>query len=132
MGLYEYFDALRREHPHLIIDSSASGGRRIDFEMLSGEEIDHVLAERPHLGPRAPGSGTPFPRRLLPFTGYSRQDDVWVAWQCDRPDLGRGLVQAFRRSRAEQQTLELRLRNLNPAVSYSVTATWTPPIGPSR
>ena len=36
MGLYEYFDALRREHPHLIIDSSASGGRRIDFEMLSG------------------------------------------------------------------------------------------------
>ena len=36
VGLYEYFDALRSEHPHLSIDSSASGGRRIDFEMLSG------------------------------------------------------------------------------------------------
>ena len=34
MGLHEYFDALRHQHPHLIIDSSASGGRRIDFEML--------------------------------------------------------------------------------------------------
>ena len=34
MGPYEYFDALRGEHPHPIIDSSASGGRRIDFEML--------------------------------------------------------------------------------------------------
>ncbi len=34
MGLYDYFDALLRDHPNLLIDNCASGGRRIDFEML--------------------------------------------------------------------------------------------------
>ena len=34
MGLYAYFDALAREHPRLLLDTCASGGRRIDFEML--------------------------------------------------------------------------------------------------
>ncbi|MCL5102882.1 MAG: alpha-galactosidase [Armatimonadetes bacterium] len=34
MGLYDYFDTLQREHPNLLIDNCASGGRRIDFEML--------------------------------------------------------------------------------------------------
>ncbi len=34
MGLYDYFDTLQADHPNLIIDDCASGGRRIDFEML--------------------------------------------------------------------------------------------------
>jgi len=33
-GLYDLFDALRRRHPRLLLDNCASGGRRIDFEML--------------------------------------------------------------------------------------------------
>ncbi len=33
-GLYHLFDTLRREHPGLLLDNCASGGRRIDFEML--------------------------------------------------------------------------------------------------
>ena len=33
-GLYDYLDALARSNPGLIIDSCASGGRRIDFEMM--------------------------------------------------------------------------------------------------
>ncbi|MEM8945731.1 MAG: alpha-galactosidase [Planctomycetota bacterium] len=33
-GLYRWIDALCRRHPHLLIDNCASGGRRIDFEML--------------------------------------------------------------------------------------------------
>jgi alpha-galactosidase len=33
-GLYELFDRLRQDHPGLVLDSCASGGRRIDFEML--------------------------------------------------------------------------------------------------
>ena len=33
-GLYHLFDTLRREHPGLLLDTLASGGRRIDFEML--------------------------------------------------------------------------------------------------
>ncbi len=33
-GLYDYFDSLHEQHPELLIDTCASGGRRIDFEML--------------------------------------------------------------------------------------------------
>jgi alpha-galactosidase len=33
-GLYDLFDTLQREHPKLLMDTCASGGRRIDFEML--------------------------------------------------------------------------------------------------
>ena len=34
VGLYEFFDSLQRDHPNLLIDNCASGGRRLDFEML--------------------------------------------------------------------------------------------------
>ena len=34
MGLYAFFDSLQSEHPNLLIDNCASGGRRLDFEML--------------------------------------------------------------------------------------------------
>ena len=33
-AFYDYFDTLAREHPGLLLDNCASGGRRIDFEML--------------------------------------------------------------------------------------------------
>lgn len=33
-GLYQFLDNLMRRHPHLILDNCASGGRRIDFEMM--------------------------------------------------------------------------------------------------
>ncbi len=33
-ALYQYFDTLRAQHPQLLLDTCASGGRRIDLEML--------------------------------------------------------------------------------------------------
>jgi alpha-galactosidase len=33
-GLYTFLDELKQDHPNLLIDNCASGGRRIDFEML--------------------------------------------------------------------------------------------------
>lgn len=33
-GLYEFLDELQARHPQLLIDNCASGGRRVDFEML--------------------------------------------------------------------------------------------------
>jgi alpha-galactosidase len=33
-GLYDLYDTLIREHPGLLIDNCASGGRRIDFEIM--------------------------------------------------------------------------------------------------
>ena len=34
LGLYDFFDSLQRDYPNLLIDNCASGGRRLDFEML--------------------------------------------------------------------------------------------------
>ena len=34
-GFYDYWDALLKQHPNLLIDNAASGGRRIDLETLS-------------------------------------------------------------------------------------------------
>ena len=87
-------------------------GLAINVRDLPSSAIKWQVAELGDLGHLFLGD-------YYPLTGYSRQDEVWVAWQFDRPDQGRGLVQAFRRSRDEQQTLGLRLRNLNPAVSTS-------------
>ena len=99
MGLYEYFDALRREHPHLIIDSSASGGRRIDFEMLSGRSRSGGATSPGSPSSRQIMTATFSYWRLLPFSpAYSRQDEVWVAWQFDRPDQRHG-----RRLRSHQR-----------------------------
>lgn len=33
-GLYDFLDALAQRHPNLILDNCASGGRRLDFEMM--------------------------------------------------------------------------------------------------
>ena len=35
-----------------------------------------------------------------PLTSYSLENDVWMAWQFDCPELGEGMVQAFRRATA--------------------------------
>ena len=33
-GMYAFLDELQRRHPHLVIDNCASGGRRLDLEMI--------------------------------------------------------------------------------------------------
>lgn len=34
-GLYRFWDTLRARHPNLLLENCASGGRRLDFEMIS-------------------------------------------------------------------------------------------------
>jgi alpha-galactosidase len=48
-------------------------------------------------------------------------DAVWMAWQFDRPELGEGMMQAFRRDKTEETTKTFRLRGLDPAEQYEVT-----------
>jgi alpha-galactosidase len=55
-----------------------------------------------------------------PLTPYSLTDDVWMAWQFDRPDTGQGLVEAFRRGKCIQSTATFRLNGLNSAADYEV------------
>jgi len=177
-GLYDFFDALRRDHPHLLLDTCASGGRRIDFEMLRralvltrsdylwdpiGQQchtyglaqwipITGIGSDSPDLYKCRSGLGSHFAlgadfyakdpavwesaaRRIeehravkhlytgdyYPLGSYSTAGNVWMAWQFHRPDLGEGLVQAFRRQESPEATAVYRLRGLEPALEYAVT-----------
>ena len=63
------------------------------------------------------------------LTAYSPANDVWMAWQFDRPDSGEGFVQAFRRAECGQSTVRLKLRGLDPAAQYVLTDFDTGPRG---
>ena len=56
-----------------------------------------------------------------PLTPYSIQPGDWIAWQFDRPDLGGGVLQAFRRDKNETSSQVLRLAGLVPATKYEIT-----------
>jgi alpha-galactosidase len=58
---------------------------------------------------------------FYPLTGYSVENDVWLGWQFDRPDLGEGMVQVFRRAESPYLSAQVRLRGLDPAGDYTVT-----------
>jgi alpha-galactosidase len=53
-----------------------------------------------------------------PLTAYSRANDVWIAWQFHRPELGAGMVQAFRRNDCPDASIRLKLRGLKPDARY--------------
>jgi alpha-galactosidase len=55
-----------------------------------------------------------------PLTSYSYEDDVWMAWQFDRPEAGKGMVQVFRRSHSPFETARFQLHALEPDAQYAV------------
>jgi alpha-galactosidase len=56
-----------------------------------------------------------------PLTPYSLGNDVWMAWQFDRPEVGEGVVQAFRRAENAVESAAFRLRGLDPDAIYVLT-----------
>ncbi|MBL8177734.1 MAG: alpha-galactosidase [Bryobacterales bacterium] len=55
-----------------------------------------------------------------PLTSYSLQRDHWIAWQFDQPELGEGVVQAFRRPESPHEHARYKLRGLQPDSLYEV------------
>jgi alpha-galactosidase len=178
MGLYDFFDTLQQEHPNLLLDTCASGGRRIDFEMLRRALVltrsDYLwdpVGQQCHtygLAQWLPltGIGSDSPDRykcrsglgshialaadyysqdpavweaiaravqehrsvqhlysgdFYPLGSYSTASDAWMAWQFHRPDLGEGLLQAFRRQDSPTAAATYRLYGLEPTAEYAVT-----------
>lgn len=171
-GLYEFWDSLLEKHPHLLIDNCASGGRRIDLELLrrsivlwrSDECWKPVPEQAMHYGLSLwipyhglgsvslnpydfrSGMGTSFSTVInsdqstveratgllkeylavkplfegdfYPLTPYSLEENTWIAWQYDRPDLQKGVVQAFRRRRSSQQVHRFPLHGLDSVATY--------------
>lgn len=58
---------------------------------------------------------------FYPMTPYSLSNNVWMAWQFDRPETGEGCVQVFRRGNCEDSTKVFKLSGLNPSWNYTVT-----------
>ncbi len=56
-----------------------------------------------------------------PLTPYSLNNDAWMAWQFSRPERGDGIVQAFRRADCGQESVRLKLRDLEADAQYAVT-----------
>lgn len=56
-----------------------------------------------------------------PLTSYSLHLDHWIAWQFNRPEIGDGVVQAFRRAKCDAPSMTFRLRGLDQAGQYEVT-----------
>jgi alpha-galactosidase len=55
-----------------------------------------------------------------PLTDWRAELDVWMAWQFDRPEVGEGVVQAFRRPESPYESARFALRGLDPSASYEV------------
>jgi alpha-galactosidase len=65
-----------------------------------------------------------------PLTKTTRDNDVWIAWQFDRPEQGDGIVETFRRKDSVYESARLKLRGLDPKATYEITRI-DQPNGPS-
>jgi alpha-galactosidase len=177
-ALYAFLDTLLQRRPGLLIDNCASGGRRLDFEMMrrsvplwrsdycwdplgaqcisyglsfwlpihglgavstdpydfrsgmgacatyafdyysGAAEFWPILAERIHEYERIQQY---FLGDYYPLTPYDATEGSWVAWQYDRPDLGGGVLQAFRRPENPEKALTVKLFNLSNDARYEIT-----------
>jgi alpha-galactosidase len=63
---------------------------------------------------------------FYPLTTWSRDDQVWIAWQFDRLEQGEGVVQAFRRDKSSYVSARLKLRGLEATARYAVANLDTP------
>ncbi len=194
-GMYKFLDDMRAQFPNILQENCASGGRRIDMEMISRAHTycrsDYYIGPKPadsafilgqnatlNLMPYLPFQGCEFncvpvgddyaafsiissgtvitpsdfdggiirrpltvdetswfkkvfdvAIRMRPFylgdfypltSEAGAGDDVWCAWQCDRPDLSAGFAIIFRRGAAAEETRTFELGGIDPAASYSL------------
>ncbi len=194
-GVYKFLDDMRARFPAILQENCASGGRRIDIEMITRAHTycrsDYYIGRKPgdtafilgqnatlNLIPYLPFQGCEFncvpvgddyaafsiissgtvitpsdfdggiirrpltdaetawfkkvfdvAKRMQPFylgsfypltdeTGDG--DDLWCAWQCDRPDREAGFAIFFRRGAAPDASRTFQLGGLDPAATYTV------------
>ena len=61
-----------------------------------------------------------------PLTPFSTASDAWMAWQFDKPEIGEGMVQAFRRQDSYHLGCQFKLSGLDPAARYEIKNLDTP------
>jgi alpha-galactosidase len=171
-GYLKFLDDLYKLHPNIFMDTSASGGRRIDLETMrrmvplnrtdfqgqaagnqnhtyglaswipyfgTGIGATDIYSGRTAMGPCF-GLGidkndwntfrqlTDEWKQIADYycgdyytlTSYSLEDDVWMSWQFNRPDIDEGFAQVFRRSLSPFTNARFRLMGLKEDVKYSI------------
>jgi alpha-galactosidase len=63
---------------------------------------------------------------FYPLTSYSLSNEVWGAMQFDRPEVGEGFLEVFRRSHSPYETTWLKVQGLDPKAGYEVRNLDTP------
>jgi alpha-galactosidase len=194
-GMYRFLDEMRAKFPDILQENCASGGRRIDIEMISRAHTycrsDYYIGPKPNdsafilgqnatlnLIPYLPFQGCEFncvpvgddyaafsiissgtvitpsdfdggilrrkitdaetawfkkvfdtAIRMRPFyVGDFHQltdetnagNDVWCAWQCDRPDLNAGFAIFFRRGGSTETSRAFKLSGIDSDAKYEV------------
>ncbi len=80
----------------------------LDFALLR-----KLVAQRDQVVPNYYGD-------YYPLTPWNADTDAWIAWQFDRPEEGKGVVQAFRRPASVYESARFKLRGLQPRARYSL------------
>jgi alpha-galactosidase len=57
---------------------------------------------------------------FYPLTPWTRDNTAWMAWQFDCPEIGEGVIQAFRRSNSIYESARLPLKGLDASARYVV------------
>jgi alpha-galactosidase len=86
----------------------------LDSGTVNWDQYNRILGEQRMAAPYMLGD-------FYPLTPYSQAEDVWMAWQFDRSDLGEGMVQAFRRANSPQDSMTVILSGLDPTATYELT-----------
>jgi alpha-galactosidase len=85
---------------------------------LRRPDFDDALARR--LVEEQKGIQKFFLGDLYPLTAINADENKWLAYQCDRPDLGAGMVMAFRRANAPLEATVVRLKGLMAGHTYAL------------
>jgi alpha-galactosidase len=83
------------------------------------KDLNYELARR--LFEQLKQIGPYFLGDFYPLTPYSLANNIWMAWQYHRPELGEGFVEAFRRGDCPDESIRLQLRGLDPEARYTLT-----------
>lgn len=105
-----YCPALVLHMPGDVDDLDRDRWSKIDVVLLR-RYLKEYLQVRPYL------FGDFYP--LTPYTGVDQA--AWIGYQYDRPDLGEGMVQAFRRPESASESIHVKLGGLVPDAIYVLT-----------
>ncbi|MCC6487488.1 MAG: alpha-galactosidase [Candidatus Hydrogenedentes bacterium] len=100
------FRSMMTPYPNCLWDA-----RRTD---LNYDELRRLTAQWKQVAPNYAGD-------FYPLTPYSLDRSDWIGWQFDRPEIGEGMVQVFRREGSIYRSADLALRGLDRSAQYTVT-----------